>query len=146
MGCTYGLVLDPVDLRVQIKSNFAVSGQVVLDLSDLQDTGLLKGPSSQLLSKLPVDSRGLLAAGGLDRGGEPLVLQSLHGAKDSKTGRVASLHGRDNVQLGTSCLDILSRRHFLLGVVRVRSTRSPQDRCNQWAVTAQGLGSNSGQG
>jgi hypothetical protein len=98
MGYTYSFVLNAVDLRVQIlKSNFAVGSQVVFDHSNLQHTCLLESPSSQLLSELPVDGGRLLAAGGLDGGGKPLVLQSLDGAKDSKASGVASLHGRDNI-------------------------------------------------
>lgn len=147
VGCTYSLVLDTVDLGVQIlQSNFAVSDQVVLDLANLQDTGLLESPSSQLLSELPVDSSGLLTIGSLDGGREPLVLQSLNGTKNSEASRVASLHSRDNVQLGASRLDILSGGGFLLRVVCVRSVRCPQDGCDESALTSQGLGGNAGQG
>lgn len=72
---TYSLVLDPVDRGVQL---CALSGKTMLDLVDLQDTGLLESPSSQLLSELAVHGGSLLAAGRLDGGREPLVLQRLH--------------------------------------------------------------------
>lgn len=69
---TYSLVLDPVDRGVQL---CALSGKAMLDLVNLQDTSLLESPSSQLLSELAVHSGSLLAAGCLDGGREPLVLQ-----------------------------------------------------------------------
>lgn len=99
-----------------------------------------------MLSKLTVDSGGLLPVGGLDRGGEPLVLQGLDRAKNSKASRVASLHSRDNVQLGASRLDILSCGDLLLRVVSVRSVRGPQNGCDERALATQSLGSNAGQG
>lgn len=144
---TYGLVLDPVDLRVQsLGRDLAIGSQVVLNLLNLEDTSLLERPSSQLLGELAVHSRVLLAAGGLDRSREPFVLQSLNGAEDSEASRVASLHSRDNVQLGTSRLDILGRGHLLLRVVRVGSGRGTQDGCNESAFTAESLGSHTGEG
>lgn len=144
---TYGLVLDPVNLGVQsLGGNLAIGGQVVLNILNLEDTGLLERPSSQLLGELAVDGGGLLAAGGLDRSREPLVLQRLNGAENSEAGGVASLHGRNHIQLGTSRLDILGRRHLLLRVVSVGGGRGSQDRCNESTVTAEGLRRHTGEG
>lgn len=144
---TYGLVLDTVDLRVQsLVGDLAIGSQVVLNLLNLEDTSLLERPSSQLLGELAVDGGVLLAAGGLDRSREPFVLQSLNGAEDSEAGRVSSLHSRNNVQLGTSRLDILGRGHLLLRVVRVGSGWGTQDGRNESASTAQSLGSHTREG
>lgn len=96
---TYSLVLDTVDGGVQLRT---LSGEVVLDVINLEDTSLLESPAGQLLSELTVHSGGLLSVGGLDRGREPLVLKRFDGAENSETGRVASLHGGDNVQLRAS--------------------------------------------
>jgi hypothetical protein len=48
--------------------------------------------------------------------------------------------------LGTCRLDILGSGHLLLRVVSVGSGRGSQDRCNESAVTAEDLGSHTGQG
>lgn len=143
----YGLVLDAVDLGVQIlRGNLALGSQVMLDLLNLEDTSLLEGPSSQLLGELAVDGRSLLAAGSLDRSREPLVLQCLNRAENSEAGRVASLHGRNHIQLGTCRLNIFGRGHLLLRVVSVGSGRGSQNRCNESAITAEDLGGHTGQG
>lgn len=147
LGFTYSLVLDTVDLRVDIiHRNLAVSSEMVLDLANLQDTSFLEGPCSQLLSKLAVGSGGLLAAGSLDSRREPLVLQSLDGAKDGEASRVAGLHSRNNIQLGSSRLNIIGRWDFLLWVIGVGGLRSAKDGRDQRASVTQGLGSNTGKG
>lgn len=146
-GRTYSLVLDPVKLGVQILgSNLAVSGQVVLNLANLQNTGLLESPRSQLLGEVTVHGGGLLATRCLDGGREPLVLESLNRAKNGEACRVAGLHGRDQVDLRASGLDILSCRHLLLGVVRIGGRGGLQNRREEGAVTTQDLGSRTGHG
>lgn len=143
---TYGLVVNTVDLGVEVlRGDLTVSGQVVLDLANLQDSSLLESPGCQLLSELAVDGRDLLAARSLDRSGEPLVLKSLNGSQNSEASRVASLESRHDVQLGTSGLNLVRRWHLLLRVVRVSGGRSFQNRGKKLAVTTQGLGSNSGE-
>ena len=54
---TYGLILDPVDSRVQV---LRFVGKMMFNLSDFEDSSLLECPGGQLLSKLPVGSLGFL--------------------------------------------------------------------------------------
>jgi hypothetical protein len=140
---TYSLVLDTVDGGVQLRT---LSGEVVLDVINLEDTSLLESPAGQLLSELTVHSGGLLSVGGLDRGREPLVLKRFDGAENSETGRVASLHGGDNVQLRASSQDILRSGHLFLGVVAVSSSGGLQNGSNKGAFTSQSLRGNPREG
>lgn len=138
---THGFVLNTVDLGVYVfRSHLTISGQVVLNFSNLQNTSLFESPASQLLSKLSVNGRNLLSVGSLDRAREPLVLEGFHRAQNNEAGRVESLNGRDHIQLRAGGFNVVGRRHLLLGVVRVSGGRSSQDGRNQLAVATQNLG------
>lgn len=131
---TYGLVLDAVDGGVQVLGSKVVLSQVVLDLANLEDTGLLEGPGSQLLGELLVGRAGLLSVGRLDGCGEPLVLETLNRAEQGEARGGTGLHGGDESQLRAGGPDILSRGQVFLGVVAVGSRRSAQDRRNERVV------------
>lgn len=132
---TYGLVLDAVDRGVEVLGSKVVLSQVVLDLANLKDTGLLEGPGSQLLGEFLVGRAGLLfVAGRLDGRGEPLVLETLDGAEQGEARGCTGLHGGDESQLRAGGPDILSRRQVFLRVIAVGSRRSAQDRRNESVV------------
>lgn len=91
---TYDIVVDTVDGWVRHVGQRTLLSQVVLHVVDAQVSDLMERPGADASGKLQVPSRDSLAAAGeLNLGVKPLVLEHLGGAHDGKTGRVAGLEG-----------------------------------------------------
>ena len=107
----------------------------MLDVVDLQVSDLVESPCADASGKLQVPSRDCLAAAGeLDLGVEPLILEHLGGAHNGEAGRVAGLEGRDKGELLTSSKHLVDSLGLLLLVVDVGCPGRPQDRCQQRTI------------
>lgn len=91
---TYDIVVHAVDGWVRHVGQGTLLGQVVFDVVDAQVSDLVERPGADASGKLQVPSLdGLAAAGELDLGVEPFVLEHLGGAHNGEAGRVAGLEG-----------------------------------------------------
>lgn len=120
---------------------------MVLNLPNLQHPIFLERPSSQLLSKLPVDGFAFLARRRLNTRRKPLILETLYRAQNGKPRRVSGLHRGDKRQLRTSCCDVLrGRRIPFLRVVTVRGDWRAQYGRNKIVVVSKRLRNTPGEG
>lgn len=136
---TYDIVVDTVDRWVRNVGQRTLLGQMVLDVVDAQVPNLVESPGADAAGKLQVPSCDCLAAAGeLDLGVEPLVLEHLGGAHDGEAGRVAGLEGGDERELLAGSKYLVDNLGLLLLVVDVGRPGRPQDRREEGAV-AQGV-------
>lgn len=111
----------------------------MLDVVDAQVSDLMERPGADASGKLQVPSRDSLAAAGeLNLGVKPLVLEHLGGAYDGKAGRVAGLEGGNQRELLAGSKDLVDNLGLLLLVVDVGCPGRPQDG-RQEGTIAQGV-------
>lgn len=143
---TYDIVVDTVNRWVRHVGQRALLSQVVLDVVDAQVSDLVERPGADASGELQVPGRDCLAAAGeLDLGVEPLVLEHLGRAHDGEAGRVAGLEGGNERELLAGSKHLVDNLGLLLLVVDVGGPGRLQDGGQEGAI-AQGVAETAGEG